>query len=154
MRLARTALAIGTLLLAVPLTAQSARPDLAALQSQVRDAERAFAKSMADRDHAKFTSMLADEAVFFAGPQAQRGKSVIAAAWKAFYEGPSAPFSWEPTDVEVLESGTLAISSGPVRDPSGKRTGTYNSVWRLESPGVWKIIFDKGCPRLPCDCAK
>ena len=55
---------------------------------------------------------------------------------------------------QVRESGTLAISSGPVRDPSGKRTGTFNSIWRLESPGVWKIIFDKGCPRIACDCAK
>lgn len=25
-----------------------------------------------------------------------------------------APFSWEPAQVEVLDSGTLALSSGPV----------------------------------------
>jgi hypothetical protein len=48
--------------------------------------------------------------------------------------------------VQVLESGTLGISSGPVRDPAGNRVGTFNSVWRLEADGKWKIIFDKGCP--------
>ena len=38
----------------------------------------------------------------------------------------------------------------PIRDPSGKRTGTFNSVWRREKDGRWKVVFDKGCP--PCDC--
>ena len=148
-------LACSTLLGASPAAAQALRPDLATLQEQVREAERAFAKSMADRDHAKFVSMLADETVFFAGLTPQRGKVTVAAAWKPFYDGAAAPFSWEPEAVEVLESGTLALSSGPVRDPSGKRVGTFNSIWRLESPGVWRIIFDKGCPQAPpCNCAK
>ena len=31
-----------------------------------------------------------------------------------------APFSWQPETVEVLASGTLAISSGPVKDTNGK----------------------------------
>jgi len=53
--------------------------------------------------------------------------------------------------VEVLESGTLAMSSGPVRDPSGKRTGTFNSVWRRESDGKWKIVLDNGCPACNCE---
>ena len=44
----------------------------AELKEQVRAAERAFAKTMADRDHAAFISFLADEAVFF-GNGAQRG---------------------------------------------------------------------------------
>jgi hypothetical protein len=46
--------------------------------------------------------------------------------------------------VEVLPSGTLALSSGPVRDPSGKVTARFSSIWRLEAPGQWRIIFDKG----------
>jgi hypothetical protein len=47
--------------------------------------------------------------------------------------------------VEVLDSGTLALSSGRVRDPQGTRVGTFNSVWRRASGGRWKIVFDKGC---------
>ena len=51
----------------------------------------------------------------------------------------------------MLDNGTLGMTSGPVLDPTGKRTGTFTSVWRREKDGSWKIILDKGCPR--CDCA-
>src|SRR6266542_506715 len=126
-----------------------AQTSTATLANQVRDAERAFAKTMADRNHAAFVSFLADETVFM-GQETQRGKQAVAAAWKRFYEGAHAPFSWDPDRVEVLESGTLGLSSGPVRDPQGDRVGTFNSVWRREPGGAWKIVFDKGCP--PCEC--
>ncbi len=119
-------------------------------QAQVRDAEHAFAKTMADRDHAAFASFVSAEAIFWARDRILRGRKEIAEGWKRFYEGPQPPFSWEPENVEVLDSGTIALSSGPVRDTSGKRVGTFNSVWRRGGDGRWEIILDKGCP--PCDC--
>ena len=121
----------------------------ATLEQQVFTAERAFARSMADRDHAAFTRMLSDEAVFFTGPGALRGRDTVAAHWKRFYEGERAPFSWAPDTVQVLESGTLALSTGPVRDPAGRIVGRFNSIWRQESPGVWRVVFDKGQPVCP-----
>ena len=120
----------------------------AELARQVRDAETAFAKTMADRDHAAFATFVAEEAVFFGSKGAQRGKPTVVAIWKAFFEGTQAPFSWEPEVIEVLDSGTLALSSGPIRDPEGKQIGTFNSIWRRETGG-WKVIFDKGCPPCP-----
>lgn len=120
------------------------------LAEQVRKAESGFARSMADRDHAAFTSYLADEAVFFGSRSVQRGKAAVAAAWKPFFETPRPPFSWAPAEVEVLDSGTLAMTSGPVHDSSGQRVGTFNSVWRREKNGSWRVVLDKGCP--PCDC--
>jgi ketosteroid isomerase-like protein len=127
-------------------------PGDADLKRQVAAAERAFAKTMADRDHAAFVTYLADDTVFFTGPKPLRGKAQVAAVWKRFYERPEAPFSWEPTEVEVLEAGTLALSSGPVRDPTGKVVATFTSIWRQEAPGVWRVVFDKG--NDACDCAK
>lgn len=115
------------------------------LRNQVLATERAFAKTMADRDHAAFTRMLAKETVFFSGPKGIRGAEAVAAAWKRFFEGEKAPFSWEPDTVHVLDSGTLAMTSGPVRDPSGRVIGRFSSVWRREAPGTWRIVFDKGC---------
>ncbi len=128
------------------------KPGHADLQRQVADTERAFAQTMADRNHAAFVAFLSDEAIFFSGPDPLRGKQEVAAAWKRFYERPQPPFSWSPETVEVLESGTLALSSGPVLDPSGRLVATFTSVWRQEAPGVWRIVFDKG--NDVCDCIK
>jgi ketosteroid isomerase-like protein len=128
------------------------RPTDADLQRQVADTERAFAKTMADRDHAAFASFLSDETIFFSGARALRGKQQVADAWKRYYDGPAAPFSWQPEAVAVLDSGTLALSSGPVRNPQGKLVATFTSIWRLEAPGTWRIVFDKG--NDVCDCAK
>ena len=119
---------------------------------QVRAAETAFAKSMADRNLAAFTALLADDTVFWGGKGVNRGKGAVAADWKKFFDGPAAPFSWSPAEVEVLASGDLGFTSGPVYDPKGQRIGTFNSVWHRQKDGSWKIVFDKGCP--PCDCTK
>ncbi|GAB3540860.1 YybH family protein [Spirosoma fluminis] len=127
-------------------------PSLADLKKQVADTERAFAKTMADRNHAAFSTFLSEEAVFFSGPKPLHGKNQVAQSWKPFYESAEAPFSWEPEQVEVLESGKLALSTGPVRDPTGKVVGTFSSIWRLEAPNTWRIVFDKGNP--VCDPAK
>jgi ketosteroid isomerase-like protein len=112
----------------------------------VREAEKGFADTMATRDVQAFASYLADEAVFFGGQKALRGKAAVVEGWKPYFEGPKAPFSWEPEVVEVLDSGTLALSSGPVRNPEGRQVGTFNSIWRREADGKWKVVFDKGCP--------
>jgi ketosteroid isomerase-like protein len=120
------------------------------LTEQVRRTETAFAKTMANRDAAAFATFLDPEAVFMSNGNAARGARAVAERWKRLFDGPKAPFSWAPETVEVLDSGTLAMTSGPVRDPDGKRIGTFNSVWRRESSGQWKIVLDIGCPS--CDC--
>jgi ketosteroid isomerase-like protein len=136
--------------LATVLTASAAeRADTARLAQEVRAAEMAFAKSMADRDLEAFAALVDEEAVFFGGG-VLRGKAAVVDGWKQFFAKPDAPFSWEPKEVEVLDSGTLGISSGPVRGPDGKQIGVFNSIWRRGADGKWKVIFDKGCP--PCDC--
>jgi ketosteroid isomerase-like protein len=138
-------IAIAALLLCGCRTA-APRADLTSLRQQVMNTERAFAKSMADRDHAAFTSFLADEAIFFNGDSSLRGKTAVAAQWKPFFDGQDPPFSWEPDQVQVLDSGDLALSTGPVRDPAGNIVGRFNSIWRLDSTGSWRIVFDKGSP--------
>ena len=132
------------LALLVAVTAAAAGGDLEQLRQQVEDTERAFAETMARRDHDAFRTFLAEEAVFFSGATALRGRRQVAEAWQSYFEGPEAPFSWEPETVVVLDSGSLALSAGPVRDAAGQRFATFNSIWRLEADGEWRIVFDKG----------
>lgn len=138
--------------LAVPLALALAGADEAAAQDQaaaVEATERAFAQTMADRDFEAFKAFLSEEAVFFNGEQPLVGAEAVAAAWAGFFEAPAAPFSWAPETVVVLQSGTLAHSSGPVFDPTGQRVARFNSVWRRDEAGAWKIVFDKGSPVCP-----
>jgi ketosteroid isomerase-like protein len=128
---------------AQPSTGQSAAPQSPA--AEVEATERAFAQTMAGRDFEGFQTFLSEEAVFFSGPAPLRGKEAVAAGWSGFFVGPEAPFSWEPNAVEVLPSGSLALSTGPVRDAQGRIVATFTSIWRRDESGAWKIVFDRGC---------
>jgi len=139
---------LGPVMFAAALLLRGATND--ELKQQVRKTEMAFAKTLADRDPAAFASFLSKETIFMSNGRVSRGPQQVGERWTAYFEGPRAPFSWEPEEVQVLDSGTLAMTSGPVRDPSGKRIGTFNSVWRREAKGQWKIVLDNGCPA--CDC--
>lgn len=127
---------------AMPQTAETARAEVFA-------AERAFARSMAERDLAAFARHVADDTLFFGGRQVLRGKAAVVDGWKAFFDGPAAPFSWEPDQVEVLASGQLALSTGPVRNPKGEVIARFNSIWQRQADGRWLVVFDKGSPPDP-----
>lgn len=130
---------VGGTMTAYPASGQTEGP-----ASEVEAREIGFAKTMADRDFDAFVSFISPEAVFFSGNDALHGRDAIGQAWAAFFEGPVAPFSWHPDVVEVLESGRLALSSGPVRSPSGEVVGRFNSIWRKDPDGQWRVVFDKG----------
>lgn len=121
------------------------------LIKQVTEAETAFARTMADRDHAGFMRFVADDAVFLNGGKPLRGKEAIGEYWKRFYAGSVAPFSWKPDLVEVIGTGRLAQSVGPVSAPNGKITSRFYSTWRLEPDGTWRVVLDDGYD--VCDCA-
>lgn len=132
--------------------ASAAMPGNAELKKEVADTERAFAATMKARDHTAFAGFLAEDTVFFSGPVPLHGKKAVADFWKKLYDKPQAPFSWEPTEVEVLASGDLAFSSGPVYDPEGKVVSRFSSIWQRNKAGQWKIVFDHGWD--VCDCRK
>ncbi|PWB68846.1 MAG: DUF4440 domain-containing protein, partial [Holophagae bacterium] len=136
--------AVLTVLVGLPVAALAADPPgNAEFAAQLRATEEAFARTMADRDHAAFVSFVADEAVFFGRTGELRGREAVAAAWKPLFEGAAAPFSWRPEVATVLDSGNLGLTSGPVFAPDGTRIGTFTSVWRREPDGSWKIVFDR-----------
>ena len=99
----RSVLFAPALLLTGCATAQS-RPDNAALVKQVTDTELAFAKTMADRDHAAFASFIADEAVFLSGGKPLRGKAAVVEAWKR-----SSSRSWRVIDTPSASAAETAV---------------------------------------------
>jgi ketosteroid isomerase-like protein len=130
-------------------TASAQMPSGEALRSEVFAAERAFARSMAERDFAAFGRSIAPDTLFFNGRQVLRGREAVLAGWRPFFDGAAAPFSWEPDQVEVLDSGQLALSTGPVRNPKGEVVARFNSIWQRQADGRWLVIFDKGSPPDP-----
>jgi ketosteroid isomerase-like protein len=128
-------------ILNVPLRSQA---NTVSLKRQVFVAESSFAASMTERDLEAFAALVSPEAIFFGDTVVMRGKQAVVEGWRRFFTGP-APFSWKPGVIEVLPSGKLAISSGPVFDPTGKKVASFSSIWRRDGDGRWLIIFDKGC---------
>jgi ketosteroid isomerase-like protein len=129
---------------AVAASPAAAPIDVDALRQQVTQTELAFARTMATRDFDAFLGFVADEAVFLNGGDPLRGKAAVGAHWHKFFSAATAPFSWQPDLVEVLASGTLAQSIGPVSNPAGVVVARFYSTWRLEAPGTWRIVFDNG----------
>ena len=122
----------------------SSKEPIKAAASEVEAREIAFAKTMTDRDFRAFLDFISPEAVFFSGNKPLRGRDAISEAWAPYYKGEQAPFTWHPDLIEVLASGRLALSSGPVRAPSGDIIGRFNSIWRKDEDGQWRVVFDKG----------
>jgi ketosteroid isomerase-like protein len=104
---------------------------------------------MAERDLNAFGRLVAEDTLFFNGREALRGRAAVLAGWKAFFDGAAAPFSWEPDQVEVLASGQLAWSTGPVKNAQGVVIARFNSIWQRQGDGRWLVIFDKGGPPDP-----
>lgn len=131
--------------------AAQAEIDLEQRRQEVAAAERAFAKTMADRDYQAFMGFVAEDAVFLNGGQPLRGKAAIGAHWQQFFKPDTpAPFAWGPDLVDVVMGGELGHSEGPVTNLDGQPIARFTSTWRREADGEWRIVFDNGA----CLCAK
>jgi len=127
---------------APPAKPASAQTPLAAMIEQ----EQAFAKVAGEKGvRDAFLEFLADESlVFTPGP----------APGKLFYKNrPALPIklSWAPEFADMSAAGDLGYTSGPYEisktaaDPPSSY-GHFNSLWRLQKDGSWKVEVDLGVP--------
>lgn len=147
--------AAAVLVAALSIGCTSAPPLLAAqqLHDEVRAAETAFAKTMADRDFTAFAGWVADDAVFINGGKPLRGKAEVLAFWKRFFDKPVAPFAWKPEIVEVTARGDLGYTEGPVwLGSAGAPVSRFYTTWRRTPEGAWRVVFDNGYDL--CNCPK
>ena len=129
-----------------------AAPALADLTDDVRCREIGFSKTVETQDAAAFRSFI-DADARFVGNSVRHGPDAVAEAWSNFFAEIGPTIKWRPQIVEVLENGTLALSRGPYRltdtdeeGNEGEYWGTFNSVWRLNDDGKWRVVFDAGSP--------
>ena len=123
--------------------------ELAAIVIDVKAAETAFARTMAERRLDLFTDFVAEDAVFV-GSAMNIGRAKVVEKWSAFFKGPQAPFSWAPDAVAVAADGRTAISTGLARDPGGKVVSRFTSLWRKDPDGHWRVIVDQGVDACEC----
>jgi len=123
---------------------------MADVTDDVRCHEVGFSRSVETKDIAAFQAFIDADARFVSGT-VTRGIADISTAWGVFFSDNAPKMKWRPQFIEVLDDGTLALSRGPyrmiVQGPDGTVTehwGTFNSVWRKQDDGSWKIIFDAG----------
>jgi uncharacterized protein (TIGR02246 family) len=136
------------ILSSVLLTACSA--EIADPSDHVRCREIGFSNSVETQDAELFASFIDDDARFV-GNAVTQGPDAIVAAWGVFFSDDGPAIKWRPRFVEVLENGKLALTRGPYRmtttDEEGiakEHWGTFNSVWRLNADGEWRVVFDAG----------
>jgi ketosteroid isomerase-like protein len=118
----------------------------------VRCREIGFSQSTENRDIQAFRSFIDDDARFVSN-EVLRGVDAVAKAWAVFFTNPGPTIKWRPEVIEVLENGKLALSRGPYRvvsqDADGnvvESWGTFNSIWRVNDDGQWRVVFDAGNP--------
>ena len=125
---------------------------LADIEEEVRCREVGFAKALAAKDIEAFKSHIDADARFF-GNAIRRKPDGIAHAWRNYFKEDGPSIVWRPQYTEVLDSGTLAMTRGPYRYRDTNDDGSlyeswghFNSVWRLNDDGVWRVVFDAGDP--------
>ena len=123
--------------------------DLAAIAADVKAAEIAFAKTMADRKLDRFGDFVAEDAVFN-GSKPHIGRAAVIETWKGFFDAPQAPFSWAPDAVAPTADGRYAISTGLARNPEGKVISRFTSIWRKDADGHWRVVADQGVDAADC----
>jgi ketosteroid isomerase-like protein len=136
--------------------AELAAAERAARTETARAAEVAFAGSVESGDPVAFAAAIDEQAVFVDASGPTRGRAAITAAWAPLLAPDRPDFRWHPELVELSGDGTLALSRGPwtmkAKRADGvvvERGGTFNSIWRRQADGSWRIVFDAGCPPCP-----
>ena len=118
----------------------------------VRCREIGFSQSAENRDMQAFRCFI-DADARFVSSEVLRGVDAVVEAWAVFFTDPGPTIKWRPEVIEVLENNTLALSRGPYHvvsiDADGNTVeswGTFNSVWRVNDDGQWRVVFDAGSP--------
>lgn len=125
--------------------------DLEAEREAVLQADRDFAEAVAERGVEAWVSYFAEDGVMLTTTGEVRGHVAIRELMTPAFESPGFALSWTPAFAEVSEGGDLAYTFGTyertVTDAEGTlgtTRGRYVTIWRKQTDGTWKVVFDMG----------
>jgi ketosteroid isomerase-like protein len=119
-------------------------------KSEILQAEKAFSALSKEKGvQAAFEAFADDEVVLLRGDKLINGLANMS----AYFENSKGPnkvsLTWEPTFVDVSESGDLGYTYGNYLyistdslGVSSESTGIFHTVWKSQSDGTWKFVWD------------
>jgi len=144
MKVCRTAVMLGAVLLAGACRREAPRTSTAAAEAEVREASRLVAEAEARKDAVAVMPFWAEDAVVhFNGEAAIRGKEAIGKMYAERLPRLDT-FRAESDSIEVAPAGDLAWETGSTAvtlpNASGPpSTSKFLIVWRKEADGKWRI---------------
>lgn len=126
----------------------STRVDTRADEQAIRDLDRRWIGAVAAKDTGFVARLYADQGAFMP-PNAPKalGTSAIRSAWAGLFGMPNLSLTFEPTEIQVSQSGDIAYDIGAyhfgVDSPAGRvqDEGKYVVVWR-KIGGQWRVVAD------------
>jgi len=115
--------------------------------SQLISADSLFAAmSVSQGAKPAFLAFAAEDAISFGGgPQLNRGRAAIGAAFDGFPSG--AVLAWWPVGAAIAESGDLGCTIGEATIESLHQYSKYLTIWKRQKDGSWKFVADGGNAR-------
>jgi ketosteroid isomerase-like protein len=118
-------------------------------KAEILNTEKAFARLVKDEGQkTAFLAYAAEDAVLQRGDKLIKGIKAIEEYFKD-YKYRNVRLEWDPDFIDVSASGDLAYTYGhydfEATDESGKiikATGVFHTVWKRESNGEWRYVWD------------
>ena len=129
--------------------------DIRKAECAVWQRELDFARSVAEHDAVAFAEHLHPDAAFGVSGKPTRGREAITREWAGLIDGTALVLRWYPAVVTLGGDGRTAYSSGPaLYEKTGTqgpeyRLGAFQSVWRRDGDGAWRVVFDDGIRPQP-----
>ncbi len=128
-------------LLTTAVAAQQRSKDASGDVIAVHEADAAWAKAIAARSVEQTVACYDPEAVTAGSAMfPAQGLAAFRTQWQQMFTQPGFVLTWKLGRVVVLESGTMAYSSGTWKTRAGQ--GPYLAVWRKQPDGKWKVLVD------------
>ena len=113
----------------------------------LEDADRAFFAATTARGPDGWADFFAPDGVNWGGGKIVRGREAIKADIAALLGGST--LTWKPVGSRMGPGGTIGFTVGTFEVHVGDKliaTGSYETVWKQQPDGSWKVAADAGRP--------